>query len=302
MSGMRPVRRLVKLGKGPRDAHKGDFGTVLVLAGSDGMLGAAVLCARAATRSGAGLVRVGLPRALVSLLPLAVPEAMTFARASGDRVAGAAMGVAAMRTLRQQLAAADAVVVGPGMTTQAATRQLVSLVLQHSEVPVVLDADALNVLAPLPRQLSGRPLSCRPLSGRAPIVLTPHPGEAGRLLGVATQDVQADRDAAVLELCQRSGAIVVLKGAETLVADGERCYRNRTGNPGMASGGSGDVLSGMLGAMLARGLAAFDAACLAVHCHGQAGDLACKRQGEHGMVASDIVDAIAKVLQAKGLQ
>lgn len=271
---MKNVRRVPKLCARRSDAHKGDFGRVVIVAGSRGMLGAAVLCARAATRGGAGLVRVGLPAELVPLLPLSVPEAMTFAVGATE--------------LNQQLAEADAVVIGPGLTPAASTRQQVRLVLKQSEVPAVLDADALNVLAPL-----RAPLSCR-----APVILTPHPGEAARLLGSSTREVQKDRRSAVAELCKASGAIVVLKGEGTLVADGQRCYRNQTGNPGMASGGSGDVLAGLLGAMLARteSVDAFEAACLAVHVHGRAGDLARDAIGENGMVASDLVNGIAEVL------
>jgi len=277
MSGarMKKVRRLPTLPARSRDAHKGDFGTVMIVAGSPEMLGAAVLCARAATRGGAGLVRVGLPESLLSLLPLAVPEATTFVRTP--------------KALREQVAAADAIVIGPGLGATATNKRLVAGVLRDSNVPVVVDADACNVLAPLPKNAKG-------LTSAADLILTPHPGEAGRLLGVSSKDVQADRDEAVHELCRRSGATVVLKGKGTLVGDGARCYRNATGNPGMASGGSGDVLSGLLGALLARGMKPFEAACLGVHLHGKAGDVARDARGEHGMVASDIVDAIAEVL------
>lgn len=266
------MRRLAKLPQRAKDAHKGDFGKVIVVAGSAGMLGAAVLCARAATCSGAGLVRVGLPEPLVSLLSLSVPEATTFVRTQ--------------KNLQEQIADADAIVIGPGLTTDAISRQHVKLVLKHSRVPVVVDADALNVLAPI-----------RGVVGEAPLVLTPHPGEAARLLGTTTQRVQADRMQAVCDLFELSGATIVLKGQGTLVADGERYYRNTTGNPGMASCGSGDVLSGLLGALLARGLSPFDAACLGVHLHGKAGDLARDARGENGMLASDIVEAIAEAMR-----
>lgn len=273
---MTAVRKLAKLPARRADAHKGDFGRVVVLAGSADMLGAAVLCARAATRSGAGLVRVGLPETLACLLPLAVPEATTFVRTG--------------KNVREQIQAADAVVIGPGLGTTPASLRLVTAVLRHSSVPVVVDADALNAIAPLARR-RGSGL------GSAELILTPHPGEAGRLLGTDTKAVQADRVAAVAELCRRSSATVVLKGKGTLVADGKRCYRNATGNPGMASGGSGDVLSGLLGSLLARGMQPFEAACLGVHLHGKAGDVARDARGEHGMVASDIVEALPEVLR-----
>lgn len=269
---MRRVRRVPKLPPRAPDVHKGDLGRVLVVAGSGEMLGAAVLCARAAARSGAGLVRVSLPAALCSLLPLAVPEATTCTRSVG--------------AVRRHAAEADAVVVGPGLTAAASTRALVRSALAAATRPVVLDADALNVSAPL----------VAPFDAQAEVVLTPHPGEAARLLGSSTAAVQADRVGAVEALCARSGGVVLLKGPRTLVSDGARFYENDTGNPGMATGGAGDVLAGLLGALLARGLSAFDAACLAARVHGAAGDRVARSRGVEGLIASDLCDAISKEL------
>lgn len=260
-------------------AHKGDCGTVLVVAGSQTMLGAAVLCATAALRGGAGLVRVALPPSLQPLLPLAVPCATTVARTG--------------TTLRAALHAADATVVGPGLGAVPATRALVRLVLRHAAGPVVLDADALNVLGPLPPPPRSRGAGV--LGPR--VVLSPHPGEAARLLGTDARMVQRDRPAALRELCRRSGAVVVLKGAGTLVGDGARCFTNRTGNPGMATAGSGDVLAGLVAALLAQGMQPFDAACLAVHVHGKAGDLVARRLSQPGLIATDLPLAIAEVLR-----
>lgn len=270
---LRPVRGVPSLPERPRTAHKGTFGTVLVVAGSDGMLGAAMLAATAALRGGAGLVRVAVPAALRPWIAVAVPCATTLPRTPA--------------ALAAALPEASAVVVGPGLGATAATRALVSRVLRGSRAPVVLDADALNALAPLRG----------PLAAAAPVVLTPHPGEAARLLGTTAAAVQADRAAALQDLVRRSGAIVVLKGAGTLVGDSRRCFRNRTGNPGMATGGTGDVLAGLLGALLAQGMAPFAAACLAVHAHGRAGDLVARRRGERGLIASDLPDAIAEVMR-----
>lgn len=268
------TRQPGSLPRRPRGAHKGDFGTVLVIAGSVDMLGAAVLCATAALRGGAGLVQVALPRALQPLLPLAVPCATTLLRSP--------------TVVRRAAAAADAVVVGPGLGASAATRALVENVLAAARAPVVLDADALNVLAPLHGPLRG------PTAG---IVLTPHPGEAARLLGTEVRAVQADRRAALRELCRRSGATVVLKGAATLVGDGRRIFTNRTGNPGLATGGAGDVLAGLLAALLAQGLTPFAAASLAVRVHGAAGDRVARRLSEPGLIASDLPLAIAEELR-----
>jgi NAD(P)H-hydrate epimerase len=255
----------------PRDGHKGTFGTVLVIAGSEGMLGAAILCARGALRGGAGLVRVALPKNLMASCTVAVPAATTLPR---SQVSAA-------------VATASAIVMGPGLGVSAGTQRLVTAVLRRARVPVVLDADALQVFAPLHR----------PLPGTAPKILLPHPGEAGRLLACDAATVQRDRMAAVAALAQRSGAVAVLKGEGTLVTDGAQCFHNRTGNPGMATGGTGDVLAGLCGALLAQGMDPFAAACLAVHVHGKAGDLVAARLSEAGLCAEDLPLAIAEVLR-----
>ena len=269
-----PVSRAPqKLPKRELDAHKGTFGTVLVIAGSEFMLGAAILCARGALRGGAGLVRVALPHALCAPLMTACPSAMTLDRA--DQTA-----------LRSALADADAVVVGPGLGVTAQTKRVVADVLKFAACPVVLDADALNALAPL----SG------PVLGAQPKVLLPHPGEAARLLSCTTDEVQRDREGAAAQLSAQSGAIAVLKGAGTIVCEGGRLYRNTTGNPGMATGGSGDVLAGLVAALLAQGMEPFDAACLSVHVHGKAGDRVSKRLSQAGLIAEDLPLAIAEEL------
>jgi NAD(P)H-hydrate epimerase len=180
----------------------------------------------------------------------------------------------------------DALVVGPGLGAGEETRGQVRLVLRRSGVPVLLDADALNVLAPIQK-----PLACG-----APLILTPHPGEAARLLSSETSAVQADRVAAVQRLADRSGQLVVLKGHRTLVCDGQRLFENKSGNPGMATGGSGDVLAGLMGALLAQGMEPFDAACLAVDLHGRAGDLVASRLSQAGLCAEDLPLAIAEVM------
>jgi hydroxyethylthiazole kinase-like uncharacterized protein yjeF len=262
-----------RLPRRPRDGHKGTFGTVLVVAGSHDMLGAAILCATAALRGGAGLVQVAVPAALQPFVACAVPPATTVARR------GAAFAAA--------VAGASAIVVGPGLGNGAATRVLVRGLLQASTVPLVLDADALNALAPLRT----------PLGGRGPVVLTPHPGEAARLLGTTVSRVQQDRAAALRALCERSGGVVVLKGARTLVGDGAARFTNRTGNPGLATGGTGDVLAGLLGALLAQGMPPLAAARLAVHVHGAAADRLARQLGEAGLIASDLPLAIAAELR-----
>ncbi|MBI5852407.1 MAG: NAD(P)H-hydrate dehydratase [Planctomycetes bacterium] len=258
----------------PRDAHKGTFGTLLVVAGSPGMLGAAILAARAALRGGVGLVRVALPRELMSSLTIAVPPAITIDR-DGAPIEALCAGV-------------TAILVGPGLGATERTRAFVRGLLQvRANAPIVLDADALNVLAPWP-------------AGRAVenAVLTPHPGEAARLLARTVAEVQGAREASALALASRSGAVVVLKGAGTVVADGERVFVNTSGNAGLATAGSGDVLAGLLGALLAQGMTPFDAARLAVHVHGKAGDRVAARLSEAGLCADDLPLAIAEELRA----
>ena len=271
-SALQRLSRPPSLPRRPRDAHKGTFGTVVIVAGSETMLGAAILCARGALRGGAGLVSAALPRPLCAPFMVAVPAATTRVRTAGG--------------IDRLLQDASAVVVGPGLGATRATRRLLLLILRAARVPVVLDADALNVLAPLG--------AARPW--RTTSVLLPHPGEAARLLGTTPALVQRDRVAAVQELARRSGAVAVLKGAGTLVCDGRRLFTNRTGNPGLATGGSGDVLAGLVGALLAQGLDPFAAACLGVHVHGKAGDLVARRLSQAGLGAEDLPLAIAELL------
>jgi len=263
------VREIPALPRRDAAAHKGTFGTVRVFAGSPGMLGAAILCARAALRGGAGLVQVSLPASLAVGFAVAVPGATTLPR----------------RVTPSLLRGATAVVVGPGLGQADASRTLVRAILRTATVPVVLDADGLNLVAPARRALSA-----------APTVATPHPGEAARLLGWPRDRVQEDRDGAVAALAEVCGGVAVLKGAGTKVCDGARLFTNTTGNPGMATGGSGDVLAGLIGALLAQGMAPFDAAVLGVHAHGRAGDVVAGRTSQTGLIAEDLPDALAEVL------
>jgi len=273
-----------------RDANKGTFGHVLVLAASRGKTGAGILAAEGAARAGAGLTTLAVPATLQSAFEARVLEAMTAALPdTGDGAAAAGDGHA----LGELLAGRAAVVCGPGLGQAAPTRALVAEVVRRAAAPLVLDADGLNNVA-------GTAL----LSERAgPTVLTPHPGEMARLVGGDVPSVQRDRLGAARALARSSGAVVVLKGAHTIVAapDGTAAI-SPTGNPGMASGGTGDVLAGVVGAFLAQGLAPFDAAALGVFVHGAAGDAVAARQGEVGLLARDILaelpSAIARLQAA----
>ncbi len=265
----------------PAEGHKGTFGHVLIVGGSLGKTGAPILAARGALYSGAGLVTVATPRSLNAIFEAAVSEAMSLPY---DDHGGACLVDDALPDLVREAGARDVLVVGPGLGGADTTARAVAGLLEQVALPAVVDADALNVFASRPEALRAA----------APRVLTPHPGEMGRLLGRPNDEVQSDRVAAARELAERSGAIAVLKGARTVVAapDGE-VRINPTGGPGLASGGTGDVLAGVIGALLGQGLAPFDAAALGAWLHGRAGE----RQGDVG-VAGEVAAALADSLAA----
>jgi NAD(P)H-hydrate epimerase len=271
----------------PRDSHKGDFGHLLIVAGSPGKAGAAILAARAAVRSGAGLVTAAVPREILPTVALGSVESMTVglpdAGPSGlDRDATAAVFAAA--------AGKTAAALGPGMGSEPGTREAIVEMVLGLEAPLVLDADGLNAFAGSIDRLRRR---------EAPTLLTPHPGEMGRLLGSTSEDVNRDRIGAARRAAVASGAIVILKGHQTLVAEpGGEVWINPTGNPGMASGGSGDVLTGLLGGLLAQGFEPLAAAQLGVFVHGLAGDRAAAEIGERGLRAGDLVAALPGALSA----
>jgi hydroxyethylthiazole kinase-like uncharacterized protein yjeF len=248
-----------------RDAHKGDFGHVVVVGGNHGMGGAVVMAAESAARCGAGLVSVASRPEHAAGLLARRPEAMFNALDTPD-------------DLEKALHRATVVVCGPGLGRDDWARGLLARCLD-SGLPLVLDADALNLL--------GEQSVAPSRAGAAPVVITPHPGEAARLLEVATGIVQADRFDAVCRLQRRMECVAVLKGAGTLVAGDGRLFLVPVGNPGMASGGMGDVLAGAIGALLSQGLGPFDAALCGVWLHGTAADLAA-RQGERGLLATDL--------------
>jgi NAD(P)H-hydrate epimerase len=266
------------------DAHKGDFGRVLVVAGSLGKTGAAVLCAQGAMRSGAGLVTIASPRSTQPIVAAQAAEYMT------EGVDETPEGTVHYSAVEQVLAIdADVVVAGPGLGRGEAVTTFVRALLDKSEGPLVLDADALNAFADEPALLVGR-------EGRD-VIITPHPGEMARLVGCTVDDLQADRMGIATDFARRHRLYVVLKGYRTLVVtpDG-KVFVNPTGCPGMATGGTGDVLAGMLGAWLAQLLDAEAACQLAVYLHGSAGELADADNGEVSMTAGDLVDHISDAI------
>jgi NAD(P)H-hydrate epimerase len=260
-----------------RDAHKGAFGHVLVVAGSRGKLGAALLAAEGAARAGAGLTTLAVPASLQPLVEGRVREVMTAALAEdGAGLVEAPAGPELTDLVRGRAA----VVCGPGLGTGEGPRAVVGALLGMVSVPMVLDADGLNAVAGT-GALRGR---------RAPTVVTPHPGEMARLLAASVEDVQRDRVRAARDFAAATGVVVVLKGAGTVVAapDG-RCALSTSGNPGLASGGSGDVLAGVIGGLLAQGLTPFEAATFGAFVHGRAADAIAVRQGEAGLLARDLL-------------
>ncbi len=276
------VRTLIEP-RGP-DAHKGDFGHVLVVGGSRGMTGAAVLSARGALRAGAGRVTVATPASVQPVVAGLGVEFMTRALADHDGVCAAEAAEAVLAL------GADVVAVGPGLGSGPSVRAFVRAIIERGDAPLVLDADALNACAGEAAALAGRE--------DRPIIITPHPGEMARLLGCSSDDVQANRLGLAVEFATTHHVHVVLKGYRTIVAlpDGQ-AFVNPTGTPGMATGGSGDVLTGMVAAWLAQLMDPAAACQLAVYLHGAAGELAEADEGEVSMTAGDIVTHIGEALQ-----
>jgi ADP-dependent NAD(P)H-hydrate dehydratase len=271
------------LGPRPRDSHKGRFGHVLVIAGSRGMAGAAALCGAGALRSGAGLVRVATPAEVQPTVASFEPSYMTFPLPCDPT--GCIDFAAAGPILKQLIEPATVIAVGPGLGQSPEARKLIPFLIAQTDKPLVIDADGLNALAGQTDILSG---------AKKPIVLTPHPGEFARLSDLPVATVQAERiDRTAAFAARAETLVVVLKGSGTVVSDGKRYYVNTTGNPGMAKGGSGDVLTGVIAALIAQKLPAFEAAQLGVYIHGVAGDIARDQNGETGLIAGDIVDALA---------
>ena len=277
------------------EGHKGDYGRVLVVGGSRGMVGAVALAANAALRGGAGLVTFAAPETVQLAAATLCPCATSVPLPCG------ADGQLAPKAVRRMLAAAavsDVIALGPGLAVGTPQQNLIRAALEQTR-PLVLDADGLNNLA----LLAGWPAL-----RRCPLVLTPHPGEFARLTGRAVEEIQGGReDAAVAAAREWAAAgspesaplVCALKGAGTVVTDGRKVYVNDTGNPGMATGGSGDVLTGLAAALLAQGLAPFAAAALAAWVHGRAGDLAAERLGQTSLIATDLLDYLPQAMKER---
>jgi ADP-dependent NAD(P)H-hydrate dehydratase / NAD(P)H-hydrate epimerase len=281
------LKDLPKIARRRNDAHKGDFGHVFLLAGSPGLTGAGCLAARGAQRSGAGLVTVGCPRGLYPIFASKLTESMQLPLPENDS------GALAMSGLEQILEFADrckVVAIGPGLSRDPETAELVREISAQLDHVLVLDADAIHAFAGRAEEFSRR---------KGPTLITPHPGEMGALTGLSTASIQEDRLGSASSLAARFEVFaVLLKGQNSLITDGKQVFNNPTGNPGMATGGSGDVLTGIVAALVAQRLDHFQAGCLGAYVHGMAGDMAASALGQISMTPGDIIDRLAKAFES----
>ena len=260
--------------------HKGDFGKLLLLCGSRGYTGAAFFAAMGALRSGAGLVFLGVPESIYGIEAVKLNEPVIFPLPDAD----GRLSADAVPEILSRIPRMDAVLVGPGLGQSEGTLAVVRAVLEKAECPVVVDADGINVLRAHKDLLRGR---------KSPTILTPHDGEFARLGGI----IGEDRMAAAAALAEDLGCVVLLKGHETCVTDGTDGYINPTGNPGMAVGGSGDVLAGVITALLGAGLPPLEAAACGAWLHGAAGDRCAAELGQYGMLPTDMLSALPRLMK-----
>lgn len=261
------------------DGHKGDFGKVLLLCGSRGYTGAAYLAAMGALRCGSGLVFLGVPESIYAIEAVKLNEAIVFPLPDVD----GKLSAAAIPEILERLPKLDAVLIGPGLGQSEGVFTAVKTVLEKAGCPVVLDADGINVMAAHKDILRGR---------TNPTILTPHAGEFARLGGRAE-----DRQTAAEDMARDLGCIMLLKGHNTVITDGTETYINPTGNPGMAVGGSGDVLSGIIVSLLGQGIAPLEAAAIGAWLHGAAGDICAAEIGQYGMLPTDMVNVLPRLLK-----
>ena len=261
-------------------AHKGKFGKILLLCGSEGYTGAAALASMGALRSGAGLVFLGVPRSIYAIEAVKLTEAIVFPLPDED----GKLSADAIAEILERLPKMDAVLAGPGLGQSRGVYEVVKTVLEQADCPVVLDADGINVVSRHMDILRGR---------TAPTILTPHDGEFARLGGV----IGENRVAAAEQMAKDLGCIMLLKGHRTVITDGDTTYLNCTGNPGMAVGGSGDVLAGIIVSLLGQGIDPLRAAACGAWLHGAAGDLCAAEMGQYGMLPTDMLSCLPRLLK-----
>ncbi len=272
---VRQITTLPELVHRPADGHKGTFGRVLIVAGSYGMSGAAALAGMGALRGGAGLVYLAVPDCILSIVAGFEPAYITLPIST----IGNTFSSDALRQIENQIANKDAIAIGPGMGRSAHSDGVIYELYKRCEQPMVVDADALNALADQPERI---------LKHAGSRILTPHPGEFERLTKQVNAADQKDRIEQSIKFAQAHNVVLVLKGAGTVVTDGQQFYVNTTGNAGMATGGTGDVLTGIITALLAGGYAPFAAAQLGVYLHGLAGDIATEELSQPALISSDL--------------
>ena len=266
------------------ESHKGTYGHLLVVAGSEGKTGAATLAGEAAVRAGAGLVTVGVPRSLNVILEAKLTEAMTLALPDEEGSLASGAGDAVMNFLEGNRTV-NSLVVGPGLSTSRGARETVRSLIRDVDLPMILDADGINVIDCIPEILREK---------KGDVIITPHPGELARLIDRTTDHIQTDRMNAARETAESYGVWVVLKGARTIIADPTgNVYIATGGNPGMASGGTGDILTGLVGGFLAQGADPLTASLAGVWVHNDAGDRAAERTGEVSLTAGDLLDSVS---------
>lgn len=276
----RLVRTVLPVRK--RDTHKGDYGRALLLCGSVGLTGAAVLAARAALRTGAGLVYLGVPEQVYPIVAACAGSQIVFPLPCD---AGGRLCMASFDAICARLDKMDAVLYGPGLGRSDELLELTARLLRVCRAPMVLDADGINAVA-------GHIDVLRESAG--PVILTPHDGEFARLGG---NPKAADRVREAMRLSRLTRAVVLLKGYRTIITDGQNVYRNTTGNPGMATGGSGDVLAGVIVSLLAQHVMPLEAAAAGAWLHGAAGDVCAGRLGEYGLLPEDMIEALPRLLK-----
>jgi NAD(P)H-hydrate epimerase len=278
---MKLIETIPKLKPRKPDVHKGDFGKVCIIGGSIGMSGAAALAGRAALRSGAGLVRVATPKSVLPIVASIEPSYTTIPLAEDS---AGQISAKAINTILDAAGENDCLAFGPGIGISGALRSILETLLEQKQLRLLIDADGLNNLALIKDW---------PAKTKASLIVTPHPGEMKRLwAGLFREQMPPDRQDQAGKLAQRTKTIVALKGAGTVVTDGQKVYINKTGNPGMATAGSGDVLTGVITALIGQGLSNFDAAVLGVYIHGSAGDIAAEKFGQVSLIATDIIDSL----------
>ena len=263
-----------------KNAHKGDFGKILLLCGSKGYTGAAYLAAMGTLRSGAGLVFLGVPESIYSIEAVKLNEAIVFPLSDEE----GKLSITAIPEILERLPKVDAVLIGPGLGQSEGTFAVVKAVLEHAACPVILDADGINVIAAHKDIVRGR---------TNPTILTPHAGEFSRLGG----SIDVGRQLAAEAMARELDSILLLKGHQTVITDGSTTYINMTGNPGMAVGGSGDVLAGIIAAFVGQGIAPLQATACGAWIHGAAGDICAAELGQYGLLPTDMVHVLPRLLK-----